>query len=257
MAEGKTKKTYRKKFKTTWKTPAKKRNFFRTADGGWVLKRHSRGTRSEVWHHTAHHTVGGLTKKDLIKNKRGHIVPKSRVNQGHKQARYLRDLGYCTQKNRFQLFPKEWKVAADRHDQSLERRKSGRSKKFCGPMDRLMNPRAPSYRVPRAPPNSAASPSPLKADSVRPMSLDYKRSAIASAKRSRSSAKRSRTSSKRSASASSIKVSSAPKKARGRPKGSKKTTANAAPAPAGRVTRASVAAAAQPPRYNLRDRGKK
>ena len=32
------------------------------------------GSRAQVWHGTAYKTSGGLTKKDLTKNKHGHIV---------------------------------------------------------------------------------------------------------------------------------------------------------------------------------------
>ena len=32
------------------------------------------GSRAEVWHGNAHHTSGGLTKKNLLKNKWGRIV---------------------------------------------------------------------------------------------------------------------------------------------------------------------------------------
>lgn len=32
------------------------------------------GTRAQVWHGTARHTSGGLTRTDLRKNKSGHIV---------------------------------------------------------------------------------------------------------------------------------------------------------------------------------------
>ena len=36
------------------------------------------GTRAQVWHGTAKRTSGGLTKKDLIKNKHGYIVSKNK-----------------------------------------------------------------------------------------------------------------------------------------------------------------------------------
>lgn len=31
------------------------------------------GTRAQVWHGTAHHTAGGLTKTDLFQDKNGRI----------------------------------------------------------------------------------------------------------------------------------------------------------------------------------------
>lgn len=36
------------------------------------------GSRRCVWNGTAHHTPGGLTKSDLMKNKHGRIVSKKR-----------------------------------------------------------------------------------------------------------------------------------------------------------------------------------
>jgi len=34
------------------------------------------GSKAQVWNGTAHKTAGGLTKSDLMKNKRGKIVSK-------------------------------------------------------------------------------------------------------------------------------------------------------------------------------------
>jgi hypothetical protein len=40
------------------------------------------GSRAQVYHGKAETTAGGLRKEDLIKNKRGRIVPASRHNNG-------------------------------------------------------------------------------------------------------------------------------------------------------------------------------
>ncbi len=40
------------------------------------------GSKSEVWHGTAKHTSGGLTQKDLAKNKSGKIVSKKKQAAG-------------------------------------------------------------------------------------------------------------------------------------------------------------------------------
>ena len=39
------------------------------------------GSKAQVFHGTAHHTVGGLTRKDLMKNKRGKIVSYNRADE--------------------------------------------------------------------------------------------------------------------------------------------------------------------------------
>jgi hypothetical protein len=44
----------------------------------------SEGTKREVFNGTAAHTSGGLTKSDLIKNKRGKIVSKKQHQNGMK-----------------------------------------------------------------------------------------------------------------------------------------------------------------------------
>jgi len=44
------------------------------------------GSRAEVWHETARSTSGGLTKNDLMKNKRGRIVSKKRHALGLKSV---------------------------------------------------------------------------------------------------------------------------------------------------------------------------
>lgn len=42
------------------------------------------GSRAEVWHGTAKHTSGGLTKKHLMKNKYGRIVSRKMHNTAKK-----------------------------------------------------------------------------------------------------------------------------------------------------------------------------
>ena len=61
------------------------------------------GSRAEVFHGTAKHTSGGLTKDDLKKNKRGEIVSKKASNIAKKNNQ-LEKAGYKTQKNKFKLF---------------------------------------------------------------------------------------------------------------------------------------------------------
>lgn len=63
------------------------------------------GSRAQVFHGTAKHTSGGLTKKDLMKNKRGCIVSR-RKHRTAKKNRTLFKLGYRPKRGVFNLFKK-------------------------------------------------------------------------------------------------------------------------------------------------------
>lgn len=63
------------------------------------------GTKAQVWHGTAKHTSGGLTRKDLMKHK-GKIVSKKKHTAGLKAIRKLRKMGYVAKKGTFKLFKK-------------------------------------------------------------------------------------------------------------------------------------------------------
>ena len=58
------------------------------------------GSRAEVWHGNAKKTTGGLTKKDLMKNKHGEIVSKKKHFTAKKEKR-LEKAGYFTKKGQF------------------------------------------------------------------------------------------------------------------------------------------------------------
>jgi hypothetical protein len=64
------------------------------------------GTRAQVWHGNAKKTSGGLTKKDLMKNKHGRIVSRKKHASGKKTIKHLRKLGYVAKKGHFKLFHK-------------------------------------------------------------------------------------------------------------------------------------------------------
>ena len=64
------------------------------------------GTRAQVWHGTATKTSGGLTKRNLIKNKHGSIVSKLKHAAGNKSIKRLTKLGYLAKKGHFFLFHK-------------------------------------------------------------------------------------------------------------------------------------------------------
>ncbi len=58
------------------------------------------GSRAEVMHGNALKTTGGLTKKDLMKNKHGEIVSRKKHLQAKKDKR-LEKAGYFTKKGVF------------------------------------------------------------------------------------------------------------------------------------------------------------
>ncbi len=63
------------------------------------------GSRAQVMHGTAHHTSGGLTRKDLKMNKWGRIVSKAKSSKAKKENRLVK-LGFKTQKGKFGIMKK-------------------------------------------------------------------------------------------------------------------------------------------------------
>ena len=64
------------------------------------------GSKAQVFHGTAKHTSGGLTKKDLMKNKHGRIVSKRKHSLGKKAVQRLKKAGFVARKGTFKLFKK-------------------------------------------------------------------------------------------------------------------------------------------------------
>ena len=64
------------------------------------------GSKAMVWHGTAKHTPGGLTKKDLMKTKKGRIVSRRKHAIGMRRIMTLRKLGFKSKKGTFKLFRK-------------------------------------------------------------------------------------------------------------------------------------------------------
>ena len=58
------------------------------------------GSRAQVWHGTSYKTSGGLTKKELIQNKAGRLVSKSKHETAKKEKRLVKS-GYGTKKGHF------------------------------------------------------------------------------------------------------------------------------------------------------------
>ena len=64
------------------------------------------GSKAEVFHGTAKHTSGGLTKKDLMRTKVGRIVSRKKHAAGKKAIKHLFTLGFKPKKGAFRLFGK-------------------------------------------------------------------------------------------------------------------------------------------------------
>ena len=64
------------------------------------------GSKAQVWHGTAKHTSGGLTKKDLMKTKKGRIVSRRKHTIGLRRIKTLHKAGFKPKKGTFKLFRK-------------------------------------------------------------------------------------------------------------------------------------------------------
>jgi hypothetical protein len=79
------------------------------------------GSKAQVFHGTAKHTSGGLTKKDLVQNKHGRIVSRRKMMAGKKALKFLTRKGYKARKGSFKLFKK--------HSRKGSRRQQGGGEK--------------------------------------------------------------------------------------------------------------------------------
>lgn len=64
------------------------------------------GSKAQVWHGNAKHTSGGLTRKDLMKTKKGRIVSRAKHALGKKALKNLKKAGFVAKKGTFKLFRK-------------------------------------------------------------------------------------------------------------------------------------------------------
>jgi hypothetical protein len=64
------------------------------------------GSKAQVWHGSAKHTSGGLTRKDLMKTKKGRIVSRKKHAAGKKAIKRLVKAGFKAKKGKFTLFKK-------------------------------------------------------------------------------------------------------------------------------------------------------
>jgi hypothetical protein len=78
--------------------------FTKSANGKYMVSGHSFdmliGSRAQVWHGTAYKTTGGLTKSNIMKNKTGSIVSKSKHASAKRENRLVK-AGYVTHKGKF------------------------------------------------------------------------------------------------------------------------------------------------------------
>jgi hypothetical protein len=65
------------------------------------------GSKAQVFHGTAKHTIGGLTQADLVQNKRGKIVSRKQQAAGKKALKHLVNAGYKAKKGEFKLMKKQ------------------------------------------------------------------------------------------------------------------------------------------------------
>lgn len=86
------------------------------------------GSRAQVWHHTAYKTTGDLTHNNLMKNKAGRIVSKSKHNSAKKEKRLVK-AGFLTKKGHFG-FIKNNKSA--KHHKGSKRSPRSRSRRHRG-----------------------------------------------------------------------------------------------------------------------------
>jgi DVNP family len=78
--------------------------YTKTSSGKYLIQGKSyeklEGSRAQVYHGTAYKTSGGLKKSDIIMNKNGRIVSKSKHTTAKKERRLIK-AGYGTKKGKF------------------------------------------------------------------------------------------------------------------------------------------------------------
>lgn len=78
--------------------------YSKSASGKYVIQGKSyemlMGSRAQVWHGTAYKTSGGLTKNNIMQNKAGRIVSKSKHNTAKRERRLVK-AGYGIKKGKF------------------------------------------------------------------------------------------------------------------------------------------------------------
>jgi hypothetical protein len=79
------------------------------------------GSKAEVFHGTCKHTSGGLTKKDLVKNRHGRIVSRKKQALGRKSIKNLFAKGFRPKKGVFTLMRKSMASKGKKGKRSTKR----------------------------------------------------------------------------------------------------------------------------------------
>ena len=103
--------------------------FTRSSSGKYIVSGKSYdmliGTRAQVWHGTAYKTTGGLTKNNIMQNKNGRIVSRSKHASAKRERRLIK-AGYGTQKGKFgavKLHGKSSRRHSSRHHSKRHRKR--------------------------------------------------------------------------------------------------------------------------------------
>lgn len=83
------------------------------------------GSKAQVFHGTAKHTPGGLTKKDLMKH-HGRIISRKKHAAGKKAIKHLRALGYIAKKGTFRLMSKSMAKSKSRKTRKASKTRKAR-----------------------------------------------------------------------------------------------------------------------------------
>ena len=126
----------------------------------------SSAQRLAVWKGERAKTSGGLTKKDLVKNKRGKIVSKRKSSQASKDnnlGEWLRAKDVSVPKDKM-LHPKKGKKAA-----APKPKKVAPKPKKAAPKLKKPKPKAAPHKVPKKAPKKAAKKAAKKGPKINPL----------------------------------------------------------------------------------------
>ena len=106
----------------------------RTPEGFYDIKgkiyEKLRGTRRQVYdYRTAYKTAGGLTRKDLVKNKAGRIVSKAKFNEGPTLLKNLTSRGFYTRKGKFGAKKRGGDTKKNKSTKKMKKQKGGQPDK--------------------------------------------------------------------------------------------------------------------------------
>ena len=101
--------------------------FTKSAHGKYIVSGKSFdmliGNRAQVWHGTAYKTSGGLTKSNILQNKNGRIVSRSKHASAKRENRLVK-AGYGTRKGKFGAVKLNGK-SSRRHSRRSHKKKRG------------------------------------------------------------------------------------------------------------------------------------